>query len=173
MERYLKETEMLDYNHPTIVHLVEKKGWRNFPVAERIGAIYDFVQNNILFGFNLSADDIKASQVLKDGIGQCNSKGVLMMALLRKCRIPCRLHGFTIDKELQKGVAGGFIYALAPRYLLHSWVEVLVDNRWINLEGYILDRKYLTSVQQKYSDVQGDFRGFAIATDDFKNPDVE
>ena len=91
MERYLKETEMLDYNHPTIVHLVEKKGWRNFPVAERIGAIYDFVQNNILFGFNLSADDIKASQVLKDGIGQCNSKGVLMMALLRKCRIPCRL----------------------------------------------------------------------------------
>ena len=32
------------------------------------------------------------------------------MALLRACEIPCRVHGFTIDKQLQKGAISDFVY---------------------------------------------------------------
>ena len=31
------------------------------------------------------------------------------MALLRACDIPCRVHGFTIDKKLQKGAMTGLV----------------------------------------------------------------
>ena len=51
-------------------------------VHDRIGAAYAFVRDEIAFGYNL-ADDLPASRVLEDGLGQCNTKGTLFMALLR------------------------------------------------------------------------------------------
>jgi len=71
--------------------------------------------------------------------------GSLLMALLRACDIPCRLHGFTIDKALQKGAITGLAYALAPRNIVHSWVEVELDGQWLELEGFILDADYTPS----------------------------
>ena len=62
-----------------------------------------------MFGYNID-DNISASKVLADGYGQCNTKGTLFMALLRACNIPCRVHGFTIDKKLQKGAMTGIVY---------------------------------------------------------------
>ncbi len=41
---------------------------------DRIGAAYDFVRNEILFGYNRT-DAIPATEVLADGYGQCNTKG--------------------------------------------------------------------------------------------------
>ncbi|CAH8720987.1 transglutaminase-like domain-containing protein, partial [Paenibacillus thiaminolyticus] len=55
-------------------------------------------------------DDIPASEVLRDGRGQCNTKSILLMALLRKVGIPCRIHGFYIDKRMQKGALTGLVY---------------------------------------------------------------
>jgi transglutaminase-like putative cysteine protease len=64
--------------------------------------VYDFVRNEIAFGYN-AGDELPASAVLADGIGQCNTKATLLMALMRAVGIACRFHGFTIDKPLQKG----------------------------------------------------------------------
>lgn len=64
---------------------------------------------------------------MRDGFGQCNTKGTLFMALLRACGVPCRIHGSTIDKKLQKGAMSGLVYRIAPREIFHSWVEVLLD----------------------------------------------
>lgn len=80
------------------------------------GAIYDFVRNDIAFGYN-SSDDIKASAVLADGYGQCNTKGTLLMALLRKAGIPCRLHGFTIHKNFRQALSLRFYSGLHPTRL--------------------------------------------------------
>ena len=93
--------KMLDYNNGEIQRLIQEKGWRNLSEFECIKSIYNFIRDDILFGYNVD-DNIPASKVLKDGYGQCNTKGTLFMALLRACNIPCRVHGFTIDKELQK-----------------------------------------------------------------------
>lgn len=166
----LQTTALLDFEHPGIQGLIRARGWRALPEKERIGAIYDFVRNEIAFGYNL-ADDLPASQVLADGIGQCNTKGTLFMALLRAAGVPCRFHGFTIDKALQKGAITGVAYLLAPRSIVHSWVEIWHDRRWVELEGFILDGAYLAKLQDRFG--AGAFFGFGAATKDLANPRVE
>lgn len=171
MKQYLKETEMLDYSHPSLIQLVESRKWNQLDEFEKIGAVYNYVQNEILFGYNES-DDISASRVLADGYGQCNTKGTLLMALLRAVGIPCRFHGFTIDKALQKGAIAGIWFKLSPQNIIHSWVEVFYNGKWVNLEGFILDNTYLKSVQNKFAGTTGAFSGYGVATLDFKNPSV-
>jgi hypothetical protein len=168
----LQQTPLLNFEHPSLQGLVRARGWRQLPDKERIGAIYDFVRNEIAFGYNLG-DDLPASQVLADGIGQCNTKGTLFMALLRVAGIPCRFHGFTIDKALQKGAITGIAYALAPRDIIHSWVEVWFDGGWVELEGFILDKDYLSKLQERFADQDAAFCGFGAATPDLKSPEVE
>jgi hypothetical protein len=171
MDIYLNETPLLNFNHRSLIDVVKYRDWNALPEDDRIGQVYDFVQNEIAFGYN-EADNIPASKVLSDGYGQCNTKGTLLMALLRACNIRCRFHAFTIDKALQKGAISGLAYILAPRSIIHSWVEVWFENKWINLEGFILDQTYLKSVQDKFSMVEGAFCGFGVATTNFRNPPI-
>ena len=166
--RYLEETPMLDFSDPSIQALIEKHGWRELNGFERLRSIYDFVRDDVLFGYNVD-DAISASQVLADGFGQCNTKATLFMALLRACGISCRIHGFTIDKTLQRGAMTGLVYLLAPKDVLHSWVEVSFEGRWYELEGLILDTGYLTAVQAANPECAGAFCG---AVSDIRNPIV-
>ncbi len=127
-ETYLRPTALLDHEHPTIAALVRTRGWSVLPESERIGAIYAFVRDEITFGYN-EADTLPASRVLADGYGQCNTKTTLLMALLRAAGIPCRFHGATIHKRLQRGVINGLFYAMAPASIVHSWAEVRIADR--------------------------------------------
>lgn len=172
MNPLLQPSPLLDFEHPSIERLVCERGWAALPPHERIGAAYDFVRNEIPFGYN-AGDDLPASQVLADGHGQCNTKTTLLMALLRRLGLPCRIHGFTIDKALQKGALTGPAQWLAPRSILHSWVEVEFEGRWLNLEGFILDAPYLRSLQRRFADHRGPFCGFGAATPDLQSPPVE
>lgn len=170
--RLLNETLLLDFSHPAIASLIEQRGWSRLSREHRIKAIYEFVRDEILFGYNAD-DDLPASRVLADGIGQCNTKATLFMALLRGANIACRLHGFTINKRLQKGAVTGVFYLMAPNDILHSWVEVELNCRWINLEGLILDKGYLESLQAQQPDRDGAFCGYGAATNNFRNPAIE
>lgn len=164
-------TPLLDYHHPALQALIAKRGWMALDEYRRIGSIYDFVRNEILFGYN-EDDTLPASRVLADGIGQCNTKATLFMALLRATGIACRFHGFTIDKALQKGAITGLAYALAPRSIIHSWVEVQLGGRWVNLEGFILDAAYLGSLQRMFPSATA-FCGFGAATPNLQAPAVQ
>lgn len=154
MEEYLKETKMLNFNSAKISDLVREKGWLELDEFHKIKNIYEFVQNDILFGYN-STDILSAVEVLQDGFGQCNTKATLLMALLRSVNIPCRLHAFNVSKDFQKGALPQIIYLLAPKYILHTWVEVFFNDKWIALEGVIIDKDYLYTVQQKYTEYKG------------------
>lgn len=167
---HLAKTRLLDFDAPSIAKLIEERGWAELHRYNRIGAIYDFVRNEIAFGYN-RADDIPASAVLADGYGQCNTKGTLLMALLRGLGIPCRLHGFTIHKALQRGVVPELVYPLAPAEILHSWVEVETDEGWINLEGFILDAHFLQTLQKEFSDTES-LCGYGAGTDCLSAPPV-
>ena len=172
MEKYLRETKMLDYSSENIQQLIRKRNWNDIEEFERLKSIYTFVRDEILFGYNID-DTVCASKVLTDGYGQCNTKGTLFMALLRVCNIPCRVHGFTIDKELQKGAMTGIVYKNAPRNVLHSWVEVYFEDTWYELEGFIIDIQYLRKLQRKNSDCTGAFCGYGVAVKDFKHPVID
>lgn len=144
----LAPTKLLDFDAAPLAHLIESRSWRDLSEYDRIGAAYDFVRNEISFGYN-RADDIPASEVLSDGYGQCNTKGTLLMALLRGVGVRCRLHGFTIHKGLQRGVVPELVYPLAPEEILHSWVEIEFQGAWINLEGFILDDAFFEVLQSE------------------------
>ena len=172
MEAYLKETPMLNYSAASIQRLVAARGWAALRPYERILQIYNFVRDEILFGYNVS-DRLTASQVLADGYGQCNTKGTLLMALLRAVGVPCRVHGFTIDKVLQKGAMTGFVYRNAPNNIFHSWVEVSYETSWCELEGFIIDRQYLTALQVKNSSCDGPFCGYGVAVKSLQDPPID
>lgn len=169
MERHLRPTIILDFNDSSIQALVSEQGWRSLEYRDRIGAVYNFVRE-LPFGYNTS-DELPASSVLADGYGQCNTKTSLLMALLRAVDIPCRFHGATIHKRLQKGVVKGIAYSLAPENILHSWVEVNIDERWVGLEGVICDTPYLDGVR-KCVGTPGAFLGYGVGTNDLANPPI-
>ena len=172
MEKLLEKTTLLDFNNKDISTLIENRQWKNINEKEKIRQIYNFVRDEIKFGYSTD-DAIPASMVLKDGYGQCNTKGILFMALLRGVNIPCRIHGFTIDKVIQKGTLKGLLYLLSPKEIVHSWVEIFYQGKWFNLEGFILDKIYLNKLQERFSDCDFNFCGYAVAVKDFKNPPIE
>ncbi len=169
---FLIETPMLDFTHPQIQALIEQRKWRDLLQYDAIGAIYNYVRDEIRFGYN--ADDrLPASQVFKDGYGQCNTKGTLLIALLRAVGISSRFHGFTLFNELQRRAIPNYLFFFAPKRIIHSWVEVYYENRWINLEGYIIDKSYLKQVQRSFANQSEGFSGFGIATKCLASPNVD
>ena len=66
LDKYLRETHMLNYSNSSIQELIESRGWKEIEDFERIKSIYNFVRDEILFGYNID-DDISASKVLSDG----------------------------------------------------------------------------------------------------------
>jgi len=166
----LRPTRLLDFGSGPIRDLIERRGWRTLAEHDRIGAAYDFVQGEILFGYN-RADDIPASEVLGDGYGQCNTKATLLMALLRGLGVACRLHGFTIHKALQRGVVPEAVYPLAPAEILHFWVEIRVGGTWVNLEGFILDTAYFDRLKAAFPEAAV-LCGYGAGTDCLNAPPV-
>lgn len=73
MDKYLKETKMLDYSNESIQQLILERKWNNVDKFECLKSIYNFVRDEILFGYNID-DNIPASKVLAEGYGQCNTK---------------------------------------------------------------------------------------------------
>ncbi len=172
MNRYLVETPMLDYSHPAIEKLIKERLWRSLDEFECIRSIYNYVRDEILFGYNTD-DSIVASRVLSDGYGQCNTKGTLFMAILRGCGIPCRVHGFAIDKRLQKGAMTGLVFAFAPENIFHSWVEVYLEGVWYSLEAFIIDKTYLEELQKANIDCSGAFCGYGVAVKSLKHAVID
>lgn len=168
MDKYIQKTKILDFESKAISDLIDQKGWRNLDQKNKIAKIYDYVQNDVQFGYNKS-DGIKASDILADGLGQCNTKSTLFIALLRAVGVPCRFHGFAIHKRLQKGLINGLAYFIAPNEIIHSWVEVYFNEKWYSMEGLILDAGYLKGLKSKFRDVKGAFCGFGVDVKDFNN----
>ncbi|MDT8976219.1 transglutaminase family protein [Paenibacillus sp. chi10] len=168
MTSYLEATALVDYNHPSIQKLIIERSWKEAKEYDKIRDIYDYVRNQIKFGYN-RGDDIPASEVLADGYGQCNTKSILLMALLRGVGIPCRIHGFYIDKKMQKGALTGIVYTFAPRNIVHAWTEVHYQGKWLALEGVIIDDTYLHQVKDRLCSYNDGHIGYGIAVKDVKN----
>lgn len=52
MRTLLAATPLLDFHHPAIEALVTDRGWRTLRLYDRIGAVYDFVRNEVALGFS-------------------------------------------------------------------------------------------------------------------------
>lgn len=167
----LRETRLLDYSARPIQALIDQRGWRGLPTHDRIGAAYTFVRDEIAFAYN-ARDDLPASRVLAQGYGQCNTKAVLLMAMLRGLGISCRLHAATVWKSLKRGVIPPLIYALGPDEILHTWVEVPSDDGWAGLEGVILDAAYLDGLRRALRS-DGPICAYGVGTESLAAPQID
>ncbi len=172
MERYLKETAMLDYNTQEIADLVTAQKWNDLDLCDKIGAIYDYVQNKILLGYN-KYDNQTATQVLADGYGQCNTKATLVMALLRAVGVPCRLHGTRVTKVFQRSLMPKIMAKLAPPLIVHTWAEVYYNGEWLSLEGVITDKAYIAGLKKMFPEHEGKFFDYAVAVQDFNHLQID
>ncbi len=168
MEKYLEKTAMLNYQAQEIADLIKEQKWDDVNEFDKIGAIYDYVQNNILLGYN-KYDSLSSTQVLAEGIGQCNTKATLLMALLRAVGIPCRLHGSLVTKVFQCGLMPKIMAKLAPPLIVHTWAEVYFNGKWLSLEGAITDKTYICCLKKMFPDHEGKFFDYAVAVEDFNN----
>jgi hypothetical protein len=170
--RHLRPTPLLDIEDPQIHHLVAEQGWLDLAPAERIEAVYTYVRDRIHFGYS-EADAVPASRVMAAGYGQCNTKTIALMALLRAVGVPCRFHAAVVDRRVQRGIVPAVVYLLTPRVLAHSWAEVWSDGRWVGLEGVILDQQYLAGLCAGPAAGATEFLGYAVATTNLTSPAIE
>lgn len=172
MEKYLKDTAMLNYHAQEIVTLIKEHNWNDLNEFDKIGAIYNYVQNKILLGYN-KYDNLSATQILADGIGQCNTKATLLMALLRAVDVPCRLHGTKVTKVFQRSLMPKIMAKLAPPLIIHTWAEVYYNGEWLSLEGVICDKVYIYGLKKLFPYHKGKFFDYAVAVKDFNNLQID
>jgi hypothetical protein len=144
----LSETYYINHRHPSIISLTKEivKSSENNSPSEHAILIHNYVRDSIPFGWSGHFWNETASEVLKTGIGFCNTKSSLFAALLRAANIPCRLQFVNINTQILNGLTD-------PRidYELHTYTEVFnaQHNRWCQVDSYIVDSALASAAKQK------------------------
>ena len=141
---YMSPTHYIDSNHPAIVDTVHTITAGARDARDKAVRIHDFVRDQVRFGWAPSFYDQKASDVLAAGVGFCNTKSTLFVALLRAAGIPARQHFVNIHA----GILAGLINPGTP-YVDHSFAEVWLAGTWWQVDSYIVDRSLMTQAQAR------------------------
>ena len=153
---------LADYNHPLVKKTASELTENEIEVVGKIKKIFSFVKDEIKFGFTKEGDLTKASDTIKYGVGQCNTKTTLFLALCKAIDVPSRVHFSLIKKEIQKGIWTGIFFKLLPKELSHGWIEVLVDGKWRKIDSYINDEILYRAGKEKLKEY-GWKTGFSIS----------
>lgn len=142
--RFLAPTEYVDSSHPKIVSTARRITAGAESDRDRAVAIHDFVRDEIRFGWAPTFYDQKASQLLSTGLGFCNTKSTLFVALLRAVGIPARQHFVDINSQILSG-----LIEPGTAFVDHSFAEVLIEGRWIRVDSYIVDKQLAERARQR------------------------
>jgi hypothetical protein len=154
--------KLCDHWHPVVSECALRLTKDAYNERSRLERIFHYVRDNIKFGYPLQGDLVMASQTIRLGYGQCNTKSALFVALCRAVGIPARMHFSLISKEIQRGIFTGIAYRLMPEYISHSWVEVFLEGRWRGLDSFINDSSFFLAGREKLTETGWD-TGYSIA----------
>lgn len=128
-EEYLSESKYVDYSNDAVKSMAEKLMKESSNDITLIENTYLFVRDSIKHSWDAKDHrvTIKASDVLKEGVGICFAKANLLAALLRANGIPC---GFSYQK-LTLGDTPD------TGYCIHALNTVYVPShvKWIRLDA--------------------------------------
>lgn len=141
--------KLADSSHPLVAKTATQLTKDAKTDRDRLECIFLFVRDEIEFGFPVNGDLVPAHETIESGVGQCNTKAALFLALCRASDLPSRIHFSLISKEIQKGFFTGFAYWLMPKYISHSWIEVEIDGKWRRIDSFINDMPLHTAAEQE------------------------
>lgn len=154
--------KLADYDHPLLRKTAKRLTSGEKTVRDKLEKLFYFVRDDIRFGFLPDWDLVKASDVIKHGIGYCNLKSTLFLALCKAVSIPARVHYSHIKSEIMKGIFPGLALAFFPRKGPHSWLEVEVDGKWRKIDSYINDKELFLASKRKLEE-KGWEIGYSVA----------
>jgi transglutaminase-like putative cysteine protease len=84
-----------------------------------------------------------ARQVMDAGRGDASDKAALLVALLRRSRIPARIRFVELRGEILRGLTSGI--AITGRPVAEIWL----GQRWVRTDAYIFDVAYMAAARQR------------------------
>jgi hypothetical protein len=162
------EIRLSDFDHP----IVEKKAveltmGKHTPL-EKLESIFHFVRDGIRFGFPPKWDEVTASQVIGYGLGYCNTKATLFLALSKASGLSARVHYGLIDIRIMQGVLPSFAFPFMPKAGGHSWIEVELEGRWKPIDSYINDKVFYERALERLK-ASGNTVGYSVSFIDGKS----
>ena len=131
---------------------------------EKAIAVHDIVRDLVRFGFTRYCDAAQPDYTLARGVGHCNPKSRLMVALLRDIGLDAHQHFVVIPSDILKGALPRRLGWLLPPELSHSYVDVSVDGRWCAIDSYIVDTALLSAAQARLAREQRSL-GYGVRAD--------
>lgn len=127
MEKYLSSSEIIDWEHPSVINKAKELTYGIDRHEDIVKACFEFVRDKIKHSndFKLNPVTCKASEVLKYETGYCYAKSHLLAAFLRANGIPAGLcyQRLTIEND-------------QPPFCLHGLNAVyLPDIGWYRIDA--------------------------------------
>lgn len=142
MSRDILPMLLSDYNHPSIILKAQSLTEGKIEVMDKIQSIFNYVRDEIKFGFPPVWDRVRASETIQYGLGYCNTKATLFHALCKAADIQSRIHAGQIDINIMRGIFPSFVFPLMPSAGGHSWIEIHIDGDWRPVDSYINDKGF-------------------------------
>lgn len=137
-------TKLIDSDNASIVGLAKKLAPDDLPIPQKARRIFNFVRDDIKFGFGPRFYEHTASEIAAMGVGYCNTKGTLMVALLRAAGIAARQVFVDIDAAILSGIVDP-----GTPFVDHSYVEMLIGDTWLSTDAYIIDAPLFAAAQKR------------------------
>ena len=151
-----------DADHPSIRDKAASLTAARESTMDKLESVFHFVRDEIKFGFTPKWDVVKASEVLTYGIGYCNPKATLFVALCRAAGISARVHCGMISIDIMRGVFPSIAFPFLPKAGGHSWTEVQIEGQWKPIDSYINDKAFYEAAQQSLS-ASGKPLGYSVS----------
>jgi transglutaminase-like putative cysteine protease len=131
---------------------------------EKAIAIHDYVRENVKFGFNKYFDAAEPDYTLACGVGHCNAKGRLMVALFQATGLESYQHFVVIPKDILIDAFPPSRRWMLPAELSHAYVEVKVEGAWCAIDSYSVDTPLLKAAQARLAQ-EGRSLGYGTRVD--------
>ena len=128
----LQATEFLDCDSSIVYDYARRCAGSAREPVDQAKALFYAVRDTIrydVYGIDLSRTGMKASAILKNGVGFCIHKCIVFAALARSLGIPSRLSFADVRNHISsaalRAIVGGDVF----RY--HTYAEVCLNDRWV------------------------------------------
>lgn len=140
---WLRETEQVNFSTSKLRILSNQVTQLQHSDVGKALAIHRHVKS-LPFGCVPGFNHIKATDIAQQGYGDCHTKGLLYVALLRAVQIPARLRFVTVSTQFLNGLID-----TGTQSMVHAVGEAFIDGSWRQNDTYVVDAEYEASARSK------------------------